>query len=453
MALANRTAGLLAGLVFGWGVLNSAVAWGDTISLRGGGQVEGKVEADPQHKDRVRIWMLRGRNPMVVERSRIVGIVEKATPLDAYFKKVKAVSATAQAEYDLGLWCEKNGLKDLAPVRYEAAIKLDHQFEPAHKKLGHVFHDGYWLSRDELSRAQGLVKYKGKWISAEEREKRDLEVEALSVQATWVRRVSLLRQAYLNGTVDRQREAEGQLMSIREPKAVGALVRVFGNQERQERILLAHVLERIPGVEATRALVGRIVLEPEPDVRSIMFDKLKARKDPEAVISLVRALGRSDVSAINRAAWALGELGAMDAVPRLVSVLVTSESRIVVASAENVQAPLNFTASANLPLVPIGVNQSSAAFMIPPAVGPGAVAYGGFSVPNYWLMQGTGLNVAPESRPDARVATFVYQNSEVRSALAKLTGKDFGFDVATWREWLRRTFKQRAAPARKLPQP
>ncbi len=423
----------------------------DTITLRGGGAFEGKVVPVPGDKARVQIWLLKGRKPLTIERAKILEITPKSTPLDAYFAKLDKLENTVGAEFDLGQWCDQNALGDLARMHYEAALRIDKSFVPAHKKLGHVFHDGYWLDRDELNRMQGMVKFKGHWISAEERAKHEQESEAAAVRTSWVRQLSQLRQAYLFGTVDRQREAETQLMAIRDPEAVGALVRVFGRQQDSERILLSHILSKIPGPAATRALVSQLIAEPVLEVRSIVFERLKEREDPVAVATLVKALSRSDVMAVNRAAWALSGLEAVEAVPRLLTALVTTESRIVIATAEEVQAPINSDGTADLPLPPIGINNSAIAFMTPPVVGNGVVAYGGFSVPFYQLIP--GANAMVDRRPDARVATYVYRNTEVLSALKKLTGQDFGYNLDLWREWLSRSFKPRPQPVRRVPQP
>src|SRR5262249_12319440 len=154
---------------------------------------------------------------------------------------------TVQAQYDLGTWCEQNKLTDLARLHYESAVAIDKAFEPAHRKLGHVFHDGYWLSRDDLSAVQGLVKYKGRWVSTEEKVKRLAADETAATMASWVRRIKILRQAIVNGPDDRRREAETQLMAIRDAAAVRPLIQVLGNDEPRQRILLAQVLAMIPG--------------------------------------------------------------------------------------------------------------------------------------------------------------------------------------------------------------
>ena len=200
----------------------------------------------------------------------------------------------------------------------KAALLIDKSFEPAHKKLGHVFHGGYWVTRDELNSIQGLVKYKGRWVSAEERAQRDAEDKALAVKNEWVQRIKMLRNSIQSSTTDRRREAESQLMAIREAEAVGALLRVLGNDEPPMRILLSQVLSNIPEEQATLGLVKQMLAEPSPNVRPIIFEKLKERDRPTVVRSLSRALQSEQIMVINRAAWTLNNLEAVEAVPALI---------------------------------------------------------------------------------------------------------------------------------------
>jgi hypothetical protein len=428
----------------------------DLIVLRGGGQVEGKILPDTAASGKVQVLLLRGRKPLTFEKARILEVVPKASPLDDYLDKKKQAPETAKAQFDLGSWCEQYKLNDLARVHYEAAVAIDKSFEPAHRKLGHIFHDGYWVTRDELSAAQGLIKHKGRWVSPEEKATLDQEDRAAATQANWLRTIKILRQAIVNGPPDRRREAETQFMAIRDPDAVTPLVRVLGNDEPAERILLAQVLAGIAGKAASTALVKLLLAEPTSEVRTIVFDKLKVRDDPVVVAILVKALGASDVKTINRAAWALGNLNAVEVVPRLIPVLVTSEQRLIVASAASLQQAA--AAGMNAPVTPMAVNGNGSALAVqtPPAVSQGAVAYGMMSVP-YGIQSGVGVSIGggtqADTRPDLHLATFTYRNVEVLAALQKLTGKDFGYDIGPWRDWVSREFNPRPRPDRRVPQP
>lgn len=431
-------------------VLGASTARGDVIILRGGGQITGKVMPDPQNKDRVLVWLLQGRKPLSFQKAQIVEVTPKASPLDDYFEKMKKAPATAQAHYDLGAWCDQNKMTDLGRLHYEAALASDKLFEPAHRKLGHVFHDGYWLSRDDLSAIQGLVKYKGRWISTEEKAKRQAGEEVAANQVAWIRRIKILRQAIVNGPDDRRREAEAQLMAIREAEAVGPLLRVLGNDdEPEQRILAAQVLSRIPGKEATAALVKQILAEPTEQVRPVVFDKLKDRDDPAVISQLVRALASSDIQVVNRAAWTLGNLGAVEVVPKLIPHLLSFEQRMVLPPPEGGNAPAYGMSG----MAPVAYNNSNVALLTPPVVSQGAVAYGVTTGPLYGATLGLGTVGVPIRQPELRVVTFTYRNVEVLAALQKMTGQDFDYDIDAWRQWVAHDFNPAPKPARRVAEP
>ena len=297
------------------------------------------------------------------------------------------------------------------------------------------------------------MKYRGRWVTAEEKTKRESADKVSAAQGSWLRRIRILRNAVVNGPQDRRREAEAQLMAIRDPDAVVPLLRVFGQDDVPRRVLLALILSTIGGREATLALIQRVLDETDSEVRSITFEHLKQRGDSGVTGRFVRALGHEDIQVINRAAWALGNLNAQESVPQLVSVLITSEERIVVppldGSTPNVQGPPG--------LVPRAFNNFGVVVSSPPAVTNGAVASGLGVVPYGTVGASTmpGGNYAGPSKPpqDAHVEVFTYRNIEVLSALQKLTGEDFGYDVQAWRRWVTRSFNPHPRPSRSVPQP
>nr|WP_303652752.1 HEAT repeat domain-containing protein [Paludisphaera mucosa] len=308
----------------------------------------------------------------------------------------------------------------------------------------------------------------------DEKAKDDEQAQNTAGFASWVRRIKVLVQGVRAEAPDRRRDAEDQLLQLRDPEAVGPLVKVLGDQDADLRILLAQTLAEIPGEPAARALVDMILREAEDPVRAVVLDRLRSRDEPIVPSRLVRALRSSDVRVINRAAWALGNLDVFSSVPRLLDVLVTSEERVVL-------FPTNggggaYPGTGNPPL--IAYNGSSAAYMTGPVVGPGAVAYGAFVVPNTigldpyndgaplsvgdgmgnpGTLGGFGYNagagVGADRGPQPGLVTFTSQNVEVRAALNRLTGQDFEYDVPRWRNWVARSFNPRPDPGRRAPQP
>ena len=151
-----------------WLVLLASSAMADRIVLRGGGQVKGKVVADPKQPDRVIVLTERGKTPLSFQKAQVVQVIAEPSILDDYVARRDRTSQTADAQFELGSWCETHKLPDLASVHYESALRHDRSYARAHQKLGHVLHQDKWLSGDELREAQGLVRYKGKWITRDE---------------------------------------------------------------------------------------------------------------------------------------------------------------------------------------------------------------------------------------------------------------------------------------------
>jgi hypothetical protein len=479
--------GLRAGVVVGAVALAASLivsageSRADRIVLRGGGQVKGKIVPDPKKADRVSVVLERGKTPMSVPKDRIVQVIEEASPLDGYVVRRASAPETAQGQFDLGLYCEQHHLPDLAELHFETALRLDKSFGPAHEKLGHMHIQGRWLSGDELRQAQGLVRHKGKWITPEEKAERDKETESAAEQSSWTKRVRLWRDALTYGADDRRREAEAQLLSLRDPAAVASLVKVLGDDQPAMRSLLAKTLGGIPGPEAASALVHRLLAEDEADVRGTVMDELTRRGKSEVNKPLVRALRATDPAVVNRAAWALANLNDVGSVPSLVGALVTTRTRMVLdPSGGGATGGSSFTVGFGsypgaLPPTlgpPIAYNGSTTAFLVGPVVAPGAVAYGAVGIPTpggpplYGYnpvaaltngLTGTGMSTAgglgASRGPVPRMISESFQNTEVHAALVKLTGEDFGYDLSAWRRWLRTSFQPDPAPAKSVPQP
>ncbi|QEH37532.1 hypothetical protein OJF2_61230 [Aquisphaera giovannonii] len=440
----------------------------DTIVLRGGVELQGKVLKDPKDPRHVRVLLMKGKRPLQFDASQIVEVIPRPGPLDDYLVRSAKPRDGAREEYDLAAWCDRNQLDDLATVHCEAALALDPGFEPAHKRLGHVLHQGKWLTADELRVTQGLVKYHGKWMSEEEKAKLEEKSQLGSTQAAWLRRIKLLRLAILNGAPDRRREAENEVMLIRDKEAIAPMLKVLGGDDPPVRILLAHALGRIEGKEASRALVSLILAEPETDVRGAILAELAERDQPPIVAQLVKSLRSGDVRTVNRAAWTLAGLNAVAAVPELPAALVTSVERVVMLPNEGSGQGLASVSPAGPSPALLALNNNYIAYLTPPTVGPGVVAYGAYSVPFYNLGQlpignpiaspgptpGTSVSGGMSSRgPIPRIVNDTYQNTEVLAALTRLTGQDFGYDASAWRRWIKASFNPHPRPARRVDQP
>jgi hypothetical protein len=435
-------------------------AQADRLYLKNGSAIRGKAIVDVAHPDQYLVFGLRGKTPMVLKRDRVARIDPEPSVLDDYAVRREARSksgngpAMAKADYDLGAWCEEHKLPDLATGHYEASIRSDPSFGAGHRKLGHVEFDGKWLTASEVKLAQGYTLYKGRWITPEEKAQHDADATASAEQQSWVRRLIILRQGIASGVESRARDAETQLLAIRDPVAVNPIVRVFGNdQDPTLRKLGARALAGIPGPGASAALTARLLAESEQDVRAATMAELARSKEGNVIPKLVQGLQSKSLAVVNRAAWALGNLNAARAVPKLIPVLVSSEIQTVwvpspgsPGSGFGSMAPgTNFYMGSG-PSIPV---------LSGPTMGPAAVAFGATSVPlaNFGGGFNVNMNSGNNQGPTPQFVTVSHRNVEVLTALMKLTGQDFGYDVTSWNRWMRTAYRPDPEPVKRVPQP
>src|SRR4051812_35519789 len=147
----------------------------DRIVLRGGTTIRGVVLPSPSAAGQVLVQTENLTTPIKYRKDQVVEVISEPSALKDYLDRRDQTAADAPAQYELGLWCEEHKLSAFAEIHYRRAIELDKAYAPAHKKLGHVLHSDQWITGDQLREAQGLVKFRGKWISKEEKAKVDAE--------------------------------------------------------------------------------------------------------------------------------------------------------------------------------------------------------------------------------------------------------------------------------------
>jgi hypothetical protein len=466
--------GGLTAVALGLSCLAGGEGRADRIIFRGGGQIKGVIVPGGAPPDQVLVLTETLATPLKYRKAQIVRVDSEPTPLRDYLAKRDKAAPTAAGQFELGSWCEEHKLPALAELHYRRALDYDKTFAPAHKKLGHVLYDNHWVTRDELRAAQGLVKYKGRWVSKDVKENLEAAAAAAAERVSWSRRLTVLRKKLLYGDEAQRKQAEEQLAAIHEPAAVNPLLKVFGQDPEPLRILLAQTLSGIKGTEAAAALVQLLLAESETSVREATMKELANREERNVIPLLVKALRARDMRVVNRAAWALGNLNAVTSVPKLISALVVVDEQIVwnnVAPAGGGGLGVSFS-SVGPGLGPgmgsaTGLSYGGGSFasgtiypwpvLTPPVVAPGAVAFGGTSL-GYSGLGGAGFGLGLGSMParggpQPQIVRNVVRNAEVLNALIKLTGQDFGYDVETWRHWVNTAFRTHPTPARRVPQP
>lgn len=404
--------------------LGLATARADRIRLRGGGEIRGMIVAQPGSDGKVLVQTETGSKPMELDRDRIDSVYPEVDALDAYFARRDQVPATAEAQYQFGLWCEGQRLSGLAQEHFRRAAELDPTHATAQKKLGHVLQEGVWMTVAEQKRTQGLVLHRGRWISQEAFDRLELRESATAESAARVRELQVIRQALDGGDTRAREDADARLNEYVDPEAIPALVHVFGTEASPYRTRLVRLLGAIPGEAARNALIDRLLAEDDPAVRRAGLDELERRAEPETIPAVLHRLSPKNSLLSGRAARLLAELGAEDAVPSLVPLLVRVERRPVWVNTTTYVPPQGITV----------VTGESVPLLTEPVVGNGAVAYGATSVP-YLSGVTMGSGGTLQSTPTLRMVTVTHRNADVLSALESLTGRSFGYDATAWRRW------------------
>jgi hypothetical protein len=442
----------------------------DRITLRGGGEIKGVVIADPAQPKSIVVQTATSAKPLTFAKDQVLKVTRESGPLDDYLARKDKVGPTAQEQYDFGLWCEEQKLTGPADGQFRKAVAIDPQFGPGHKKLGHVLQGTRWLTYDEQREAQGLVKYKGKWVAKAEKEKLDAKAALSAEQASWASRIKVLRRKLYEDDPAIRRDAEAQIAAIRDPAAIPGLMQAFAIDGDAVRIRLAQLLSVIQGPEATEALVRLLLCEPDPDVRRSMLEELVRKHDPDWTTRMIAALKFNDPDIVGRAAWALAATKTTTAVPRLVEALfqIEKQDTLMVPGggsgggggglAGSYGIAQNVTPGAGV-VHPNAAQQGfttvqTYGYLTGAAVAPGAVAFGAGGTP----MVGGSTPTPTITDQDLARSVVVklsipHPNYEVLKALQSLTNENFGFDSAAWKRWVSTSFHPDPGPARRVPQP
>lgn len=243
-------------------------------------------------------------------------------------------------------------------------------------------------SHRELMAARGYVRHQGAWRTAQEIELLERAEKATLAQKEWNGRLERLRRQ-----VDQPAKAEAAAEDIREiadPAAVPALAAALAREPSpQVRNWYVEALTRIRSPDAIAVLIAAALDHPDPETRLASVEQL-AKIDPAvAVPRLVAALGSPDNAQVNRAAEALGRLGAPAAVGPLIDALETQ----------------------HVAVTGDGTAEGSTSATFTPAGG------------------GLSMGGGPKR------SKVTLRNDRVRDALIALTGANFGWDAGAWRAW------------------
>lgn len=171
----------------------AVAAAADEIITKSGRKFSGKIVGETSTHVQIKT---KFGGVVKVAKSDIKEIIAKKSKADKYTERLKKVSRSdPEALWELSVWCRLEGLSKQYRETLKLVIAADTDHAKARKALGHVKHGDRWLSKREHAKlskaaleqemkAKGMVKYRGKWISVEERD--NLKKGLIKYEGRWV---------------------------------------------------------------------------------------------------------------------------------------------------------------------------------------------------------------------------------------------------------------------------
>jgi hypothetical protein len=384
-------------LIFGQIVPVSRAAGADIYVFHSsqGGQITGEW-LNPKESPR-QTYQVRTAEGVVVtlDRAQVSDKPVRQKPVEIEYEKLRPqYPNTVEGQWAIAEWCRERSLAEKRRAHLERILELDPNHVKARHALGYSQINGHWTTPEQMNRDIGYRLYEGKYRSEQEIQSLQGKKKQQAEERKWMQNLD----RWL-GWLQTNRAGMGEenIRGIQDPMAVRALCYwMKNNSDVSVRLMLTASLAKISTPAARSGLAYSAVFDEVEEVRLSCLDFLKKTRDPEVVdyfCGRLRGRDAKDNGIINRAAFALGEMGDPSAIGPLIDVLWTTH-RVVSAPASN--------------------GQYQAAF--PTRGTPG----------------GSGL-VAGGDKPQITHPTFF--NPAVHEALVKLSRVDYGDDTRAWKSW------------------
>ena len=363
----------------------SAVAE-ETFVLKGGGTIRGELlKKDQLPQDE---YIVRTEEGVVFKLDRSqVAKKEYARPEEVEYERIwPGFADTVEDQWKLAEWCREKSLLKQRNYHLERVVHLDPDHEEARRALGFMRRNGRWTTRDDQYRRRGYVHFEGAWRTLQEIQLIEEERARENAQIEWMKKLKTYREQLASGNGAAQ--ARKALLELSDPAAIKALGSALRDEsDPRVRELYLDALGNLGTDQAAMLLAAAYGEEPVEELRYTCLDHMKGKR--VATDYFVGLLGNKDNKVVNNAGFALGYLGDPSAIGPLIRSLVTKHK-------------YKFTMG--------NANQTSSGF---DSRGNTGFSAGGSTI----------------------VKTIDHQNRAVLEALTKLTGKQFGFDVAMWKSW------------------
>jgi hypothetical protein len=156
--------------------------------------------------------------------------------LAAYNARREQTPETVDAQWELAVWCDRQGLKPEALAHYTTVTRLDPSREDAWKRLGCQKHRGRWMRPEQIAAAV-----------AESEAQRVADRHWHPLLERW--------RVYLNHPEPARRAAgEQALAAVSDPRAVPSVCKVFARGSTERQVVAVRLLRQIDAPSALQAL-------------------------------------------------------------------------------------------------------------------------------------------------------------------------------------------------------
>lgn len=358
----------------------------EAFVLEGGGTIRGEL----LNQDQVprTEYIVRTVEGVVFKLDR-TQVVEKdyRRPEEVEYERIwPSFADTVEDQWKLAEWCRERTLTEQRENHLKRIVHLDPDHEEARRALGYMRRNGRWTTPDDQYRRRGYVHYEGQWRTAQEIQLIEEARNRKSVEDEWLKKLKTYRDQLASG--NGAAEARKAILEIRDPGAIRALGQALVDEPNPiVRELYLDALGNLGTGPAAMTLALAYRNEPVDELRYTCLDHLKGKH--VATDYFVGLLHDKDSDVVNSAGFALGYLEDPSAIAPLIGALVTHHKQRIKQGDPN-QMSTGFDSRGN--------------------VGFGA---GGSDM----------------------IVTVNSHNRAVLDALAKLTGKNFGFDIGLWKSW------------------
>lgn len=389
-------------------LLTVSAAIADTVVLKEGGRVSGHVRVSRTEV----VVRIRPGMEVSFPKEQVKEIIFEKTAHEKFKRRIeKLAPGDAAGLYSLGLWAKAKGLKEEAARCFREVVELEPDHAGARKELGYMRHEGKWMLLEEAMRKKGLVNYKGRWVTPEEKEQLEKEGRTREVRKHVRHLITLL------ATGDRaaaQRAAQKYAL-IDDPAAVPVLAHGARHHKGQIRLLTVRTYGNFEPRLVTEPLVERAVADPRERIRAEAVKVLRKIKSRTAYIKILKDFYYNPDGDLRLLSMeALGALKDRNSVAPLIESVAYEARRVVRVSAG---APDTFVGTQSRKV--IGYRRVADSF--------GRVV----DVP----IIGTVTSGFGSSGTVTKVVDDVIFNLGARLALKAITGQDFNYAKNEWRQW------------------